>query len=97
MTARGIDRHAICLFPAVDMPDGHTGGWLRNGICDLEDDSGRLRRVPFTSYADELRRWQRLLHRVTEPDDDPFSDPRELEDGVHAAQRFDVQADRNLH
>jgi hypothetical protein len=23
--AQGIDQHAICLFPAVDMPDWRTG------------------------------------------------------------------------
>jgi beta-glucosidase/6-phospho-beta-glucosidase/beta-galactosidase len=94
---RGIDLHGICLFPAVDMPDWHTGQWLHNGICDLVDDAGRLRRAPFAPYVDELRRWQRALHRVTELDEDPFSDAVELEDVVRAAKRFDVQADRNWH
>lgn len=94
---RGIDLHGICLFPAVDMPDWHTGEWLHNGICDLVDGDGRLRRVPFAPYVDELRRWQRLLNRVTELDSDPFSDPVELQDVVDAAKRLRVRADANWH
>ncbi|MDQ3810621.1 MAG: family 1 glycosylhydrolase, partial [Chloroflexota bacterium] len=38
--ARGIDLHGVCLFPAVDMPNWHTGEWLHNGICDLVDEGG---------------------------------------------------------
>ncbi|GAB2508642.1 glycoside hydrolase family 1 protein [Lysobacter humi (ex Lee et al. 2017)] len=94
---RGITLHGICLFPAVDMPDWHTGEWLHNGICDLEDVDGRLRRMPFAPYVDELRRWQRLLNRVTELDEDPFSDPVELQDVIDAARRLNVQADRDWH
>jgi hypothetical protein len=84
----GIDLHGICLFPAVDMPDWHTGEWLHNGLCDLVDEGGELRRVPCQPYIDELRRWQRLLNRVTELDEDPFSDPVELKDVVDAARRM---------
>ncbi len=29
----GMEQHGICLFPAVDVPDRHTGEWLQNGIC----------------------------------------------------------------
>ena len=91
----GIDLHAICLFPAVDMPDWHTGEWLHNGLCDLIDEGGDLRRVPCRPYIDELRRWQRLLNRVTELDEDPVSDPVELQDVVEAARRMKVKPDRD--
>ena len=54
---RGADLHGVCMFPAVDMPDWHTGAWLNNGICDLQlQPDGDLRRVPFQPYVDELRR-----------------------------------------
>ena len=33
---RGVDLHGICLFPAVDMTDWHTGEWLQMGIADVE-------------------------------------------------------------
>jgi hypothetical protein len=92
---RGIDLHGICLFPAVDMPDWHTGKWLHNGICDVEECGGDLKRVPFAPYVEELRRWQKLLNRVTELDEDPFSDPVELADVKAAAKRLKVQPDRN--
>jgi hypothetical protein len=42
-----------------------------------------------------LRRWQRLLNRVTELDEDPFSDPVELQDVVDAAKRMKVGPDRD--
>jgi hypothetical protein len=41
----------------------------------------------------ELRRWQHLLNRVETLDDDPFSDPVELEDGVAAARRLQAKPD----
>ncbi|GAB6194791.1 glycoside hydrolase family 1 protein [Lysobacter xanthus] len=94
---RGIDLHGICLFPAVDMPDWHTGEWLHNGICDVVDEGGRLRRVPFAPYVDALRRWQKELNRVTELDADPFSDPVELQDVIDAARRRGTQADQDWH
>jgi beta-glucosidase/6-phospho-beta-glucosidase/beta-galactosidase len=92
---RGMDLHGVCLFPAVDMPDWHTGAWLHNGICDLVDEGGTLRRVPFAPYVEELRRWQRLLNRVTVLDEDPFSDPVELQDVVDAARRLQSVSDKN--
>jgi beta-glucosidase/6-phospho-beta-glucosidase/beta-galactosidase len=96
--SQGMDMHGICLFPAVDMPDWHTGKWLNNGICDLEDDgTGCLRRVPAENYVAELRRWQKELNRVTELDTDPFSDPVELQDVVDAAKRLKTTADTNWH
>jgi beta-glucosidase/6-phospho-beta-glucosidase/beta-galactosidase len=91
----GMDMHGVCLFPGVDMPDWHTGEWLHNGICDLVDDTGRLRRVPDEDYIRELRRWQKLLNRVTELDEDPFSDPVNLDDVVKAAHRIHTTPDRN--
>jgi beta-glucosidase/6-phospho-beta-glucosidase/beta-galactosidase len=91
----GIDLHGICLFPAVDMPDWHTGEWLHNGICDLADEDGELRRTPDQEYVDELRRWQKELNRVTTLDPDPFSDPVELQDVVDAAARLKKKGDAN--
>jgi beta-glucosidase/6-phospho-beta-glucosidase/beta-galactosidase len=92
---RGMDLHGVCLFPAVDMPDWNTGEWLHNGIADLVHEAGVLRRVPYGPYVDELRRWQRLLNRVTELDTDPLSDPVELQDVVDAARRLRTQPDRD--
>lgn len=95
---RGIDLHGICLFPAVDMPDWHTGEWLHNGICDLEKtDDGDLRRVPAEKYVATLRDWQKRLNRVTELDEDPLSDPVNLADVTAAAQRLRLQPDKNWH
>ena len=92
---RGMDLHGICLFPCVDMPDWHTGEWLHNGICDLVDGDGTLRRVPDDDYVRELRRWQKELNRVTELDEDPYSDPVELQDVVDAARRLKPQPDKD--
>ena len=94
---RGIDLHGVCLFPAVDMPDWHTGEWLHNGICDLVDEVGDLRRVPYAPYVDELRRWQRLLNKDLVLDADPFSDPVELQDVVDAAHRLQLKGDVDWH
>lgn len=91
----GIDLHGICLFPAVDMPDWHTGKWLHNGICDLVDDQGDLRRALDLPYVEELRRWQKELNRVTELDEDPFSDPVELQDVIDAAKRLQKKPDQD--
>ena len=91
----GMDLHGICLFPAVDMPDWHTGQWLHNGICDLELNDGTLNRVPHEPYVAELRRWQKELNRVTELDEDPFSDPVELQDVIDAAKRLKMKGDKN--
>jgi hypothetical protein len=92
---QGMDLHGICLFPGVDMPDWHTGEWLHNGICDLIDESGVLCRVPDEAYIEELRRWQKLLNRVSELDEDPFSDPVDLDDVVQAAHRMRTKPDKN--
>lgn len=91
----GIDLHGICLFPAVDMPDWHTGQWLNNGICDLVDEGGELRRVQHAPYVEELRRWQRELNRVTVLDADPFSDPVDLQDVIEAAARLRKKPDQD--
>ena len=92
---RGVDLHGVCLFPAVDMPNWHTGEWLHNGIWDLVEDDGDLKRVPFEPYVAELRRWQKDLNRVTELDEDPFSDPVDLADIVAAAERMRLRTDQN--
>lgn len=91
----GMDLHGICLFPAVDMQDWHTGEWLHNGICDLEDCNGHLRRIPSERYVNELHRWQKELNRVTSLDTDPFSDPVELQDVINAANRLKTKPDKN--
>jgi beta-glucosidase/6-phospho-beta-glucosidase/beta-galactosidase len=92
---RGMDLQGVCLFPAVDMPDWHSGEWVHNGICDVVEADGDLRRVPNTQYVAELRRWQTELNRVTQLDEDPFSDPVELQDVIDAAQRLKVQPDKD--
>jgi len=93
--AEGMDLHGVCLFPAVDMPDWHTGKWLHNGICDLLEDGPALRRIPYQPFVEELRRWQRELNRVTVLDEDPFSDPVDLEDVVRAARERPRKGDKN--
>ncbi|HEX2607777.1 MAG TPA: hypothetical protein VHK91_10375, partial [Flavisolibacter sp.] len=91
----GIDLHGICLFPAVDMPDWHTGEWLNNALYDLKEEDGILKRVACEPYIAELRRWQKELNRVTELDDDPLSDPVELQDVIDAARRLKKVPDKN--
>ena len=90
-----MDLHGICLIYGVDMPDGHTGEWFHNGICDLVDESGALCRVLDSAYVDEPRRWQKLLNGVTELDEDPFSDPVALDDVVQAAHRMRTKPDKS--
>jgi hypothetical protein len=92
---KGIDLHGVCLFPAVDMPDWHTGEWLHNGLCDVVEENGNLKRVPYQPYIDELRRWQKRLNRVTELDEDPFSDPVDLSDIKEAAERMKMISDKD--
>ncbi len=93
----GIDLHGICLFPAVDMPDWHTGEWLHNGLCDISVVGDELKRIPCEPYIAELRRWQKELNRVTTLDENPFSDPVELQDVIDAAKRLKKQPDKNWH
>jgi hypothetical protein len=91
----GMDLHGICLFPAVEMPDWHTGQWLKNGLCDVVQEGSTLNRVDCDPYIAELRRWQKELNRVTELDEYPFSDPVELQDVVDAAKRLNKTPDKN--
>ena len=91
----GIDLHGICLFPAIDMRDWHTGKWLHNGICDLIEEQQDLRRSPDQEFVDMLRHWQKELNRVTVLDDNPFDDPVELQDVVDAAARLQIKPDAN--
>jgi len=91
---RGVELHGICLFPAVDMQDWHTGEWLHMGIVDVEPlPDGSLMRKPFLPYVEELRRWQRRLKRVTEIDADPYDMPVNLADITAAARQFASAAD----
>jgi beta-glucosidase/6-phospho-beta-glucosidase/beta-galactosidase len=95
---RGVDLHGICLFPAVDMTDWHSGEWLHMGIADVEQlPSGALMRTPFLPYVQMLRRWQRRLNRVTRLDDDPYDKPINLDDVVAAARELDLAPDTNWH
>lgn len=94
---RGMDLQGVCLFPGIDMPDWHTGEWVHNGICDLVEENGDLRRVPHQPYVDELRRWQKELNRVTALDADPYSDPVELQDVIDAAHRLKMRPDKDWH
>lgn len=91
----GIDLHGICLFPAVDMPDWHTGQWLNNGLCDVRLEGTVLNRIECDTYIAELRRWQKELNRVTALDEDPFSNPVELQDVIDAARRLKKKGDKN--
>jgi hypothetical protein len=91
----GIDMHGLCIFPAVDMPDWHTGKWLHNGLYDVVADGEQLNRLAYQPYIDELKKWQKELNRVTELDEDPFSDPVELQDVIDAAKRLNKVGDRN--
>jgi beta-glucosidase/6-phospho-beta-glucosidase/beta-galactosidase len=92
--SRGVDLHGICLFPAVDMTDWHTGKWLHMGIADVEElPSGALMRKPFIPYVDALHQWQRRLGRVTELDDDPFDSAVNLGDVAVAARKYAGRAD----
>ena len=91
---RGVDLHGICLFPAVDMTDWHTGEWLHMGIADVERlPDGALMRTPFVPYVEMLHRWQNRLRRVTRLDEDPFDQPVDLDDVVAAARALKPAAD----
>jgi hypothetical protein len=95
---RGVDLHGLCLFPAVDMPDWHEGGWLHNGIADVEAlPDGSLMRTPYVPYVETLRRWQQRLNRVTALDDDPFDTAVNLADIVKAAREMRPEADADWH
>jgi beta-glucosidase/6-phospho-beta-glucosidase/beta-galactosidase len=92
---KGMNLQGICLFPAVDMQDWHTGKWLNNGLCDINVVYGDKQRVLYQPYVAELHRWQKELNRVTMLDDDPFSDPVELQDVIDAAKRLQKKPDKN--
>ena len=95
---RGVDLHGICLFPAVDMTDWHTGKWLHMGIADVEElPNGTLMRKPFSPYVQMLQRWQARLRRPTQLDKDPFDKPVDLQDIGRAARELDLAPDANWH
>lgn len=94
----GVDLHGICLFPAVDMRDWHTGKWLHNGIADVEPlPSGALMRKPYLPYTQALHRWQERLNRATRLDEDPFDSAVDLADIVQAARDIAPAADVDWH
>ena len=93
---KGVDLHGICLFPAVDMTDWHTGEWLRMGIADVERlPNGSLMRTPNRGYVDALHRWQQLLERATSLDEDPFSDPVDLNIVAQIATEIGASGDKD--
>jgi len=95
---RGVDLHGICMFPAVDMPDWHEGGWLHNGIADVEMlPNGSLMRVPFVPYVERLRWWQEKLGRATSLDEDPYDKPVDLDAVLKAAADLAPKADPDWH
>lgn len=93
----GVSREGI-PWPLVDRGgeyNWHKDERLQMGICDVVEDGGTLRRVPYAPYVQELRRWEKQLNRVTELDGDPFDEPVELADVVAAAKRLPMQPDTN--
>jgi beta-glucosidase/6-phospho-beta-glucosidase/beta-galactosidase len=58
---QGVDLQGITLYPIVDMPDWHSGQYMEFGLWDLVPDRGRLRRVLYRPYLEELLRQQRRL------------------------------------
>ena len=93
---RGVDLHGICLFPAVDMTDWHTGEWLKMGIADVERmPDGKLLRTPNRAYVDALHRWQQRLERATSLDEDPFSDPVDLNIVAQVAAEIGASDDKD--
>lgn len=96
--SRGVELHGICLFPAVDMTDWHSGEWLNMGLADVERlPSGALMRKPFLPYVQMLERWQGRLHRPTKLDADPYDKPVALADLADAARRYAVEGDADWH
>jgi hypothetical protein len=95
---QGVDLHGICLFPAVDMQDWHTGEWLHMGIADIEElPDGSLMRKPFLPYVQALHRWQKQLNRVQKLDEDPFDRPVNLDDIRKAARELRPTPDVEWH
>jgi beta-glucosidase/6-phospho-beta-glucosidase/beta-galactosidase len=95
---RGVDLHGLCLFPAVDMTDWHTGEWLHMGIADVEPlPNGTLLRKPFLPYVQMLQQWQTRLNRPTRVDADPFDTPVDLQDVIKAARELELSPDKNWH
>jgi beta-glucosidase/6-phospho-beta-glucosidase/beta-galactosidase len=95
---RGVDLHGLCLFPAVDMTDWHTGEWLHMGIADVEPlPNGTLLRKPFLPYVQMLQRWQTRLNRPTSLDADHFDTPVDLQDVIKAAREMNFAPDQNWH
>jgi beta-glucosidase/6-phospho-beta-glucosidase/beta-galactosidase len=94
----GVDLHGVCLFPAVDMADWHTGEWLHMGLADVELlPNGTLMRMPNAAYADALARWQMLLERATALDEDPYSDPVDLARIAAIARARGLRSDVDWH
>ncbi len=75
------------------MFDWYTGEWLQNGLFDVVAECDELKRIPCELYIGELRRWQKELSRVTQLDEDPFSDPVDLQDVTEAAKHLNKQPD----
>jgi hypothetical protein len=93
---RGVDLQGICMFPAVDMTDWHSGEWLHMGIADVEPlPGGVLMRKPFLPYVQALQGWQEQLGRAKQLDEDPFDTAVDLGEVAAAARRLAPVADAN--
>jgi hypothetical protein len=78
------------------MTDWHTGEWLRMGIADVERlPNGSLRRTPNTGYVEALHQWQQRLERATSLDEDPFSDPVDLNIVAQIAAEMGASEDKD--
>ena len=86
---------ASACSPASTCPTGTRASGCTTASATWCDVSGDLSRVPHEPYVDELRRWQKELNRVTELDEDPFSDPVDLQDVVDAAKRLRPASDKD--
>jgi hypothetical protein len=79
--------------PHQALDPGHPG---IEPLCTLMGRVWDRYRRPI-AYVDELRRWQKELNRVTAVDEDPYSDPVELQDVVDAAKRLRPAPDADWH
>jgi beta-glucosidase/6-phospho-beta-glucosidase/beta-galactosidase len=90
----GVELHGICLFPAVDMTDWHSGEWLHMGIADVEPlPDGTLMRRPHPDYIAMLRRWQARLAPAADATGRGF----DLDRLAQLAVRLGAKADADWH
>ena len=90
----GIPVEGVCLFPIIDRMDWNDEThWHNSGLWDLVKRNGRLERVLYQEYADELRHSQALLARCGWGDA-----PKDDTDDMAPAVRLEPNAAvRDLH